>query len=177
MNDHLHAAVKGLLARAERLVARARAEVGDLHLDLALSAVYPARGAAELLREASKEGRIKYSVAELDALFEKHVPHWKLVWAVRIHDFHKAGLSPDPENPYGLLTTVPGHSTIVVQLNEEPPRIRLVEGSADAAGAIFMWAPPYVQIGADAKPIPILDAVEPYLDGMRSLVALIRSTA
>lgn len=173
MNEHLHASVGGLLSRADRLVSRARSDSTTFAMDLALSAVYPARGAVELLREASKERRVAASLSELDTLLDVHVPYWHLIWAVRVQDFHRAGLSRDSD---GVVATVPAFSTIALDLSE-PPRAHLLEGNDEAAKAIFVWAPPYVQVGANTEPIAILDALDAYLAGMRLLVAAVRAAA
>ncbi len=85
--------VNGQLERARVLFDEARAAptYEDAFRKL-IAAVDPARAAIELMRESAKRGELVVSIGEFDRRLSSLVPRHHLIWAVRIHDFHRYGV-------------------------------------------------------------------------------------
>src|SRR6266487_600900 len=87
------AGVKEQLTRARVLLEEAHAVRDyDVAFPKLIAAVYPARAALEITREAAKCGELTLSLREFDRLVEKLVPRYRLIHAIRIRDFHRYGV-------------------------------------------------------------------------------------
>src|SRR2546425_12963023 len=57
-----------------------------------IAAVYPARAALEIMREAARLGELTVSLQEFDRRVEELVPRYRPIHTVRIRDFHRYGV-------------------------------------------------------------------------------------
>src|SRR5439155_26954251 len=85
INEHLR--------RAELHLAEAhQVKDYDSALPKLMAAVYPARAALELMREAAKAGELTIELGELDRRITEAIPRNRLIKAIRIRDFHHFGI-------------------------------------------------------------------------------------
>src|SRR6266404_3496821 len=83
------AGVKEQITRARLLLEEAHAVRDyDLAFPKLIAAVYPARAALEIMREAARLGELTVPAKEFDRLVEERVPRWRLIHVVRVRDFH-----------------------------------------------------------------------------------------
>lgn len=87
-------AVQEHIQRARTVLTIAgRARTFDEAFALVISAIYPARAAMELMREAAKCGDLKLDLNTFDRWLGRRVPLYRLVHNLRIVDFHQRPLS------------------------------------------------------------------------------------
>src|SRR3989442_15273050 len=104
------AGVKEQLTRARLLLEEAHAVRDyDVAFRKLIAAVYPARAALEIMREAAKVGELTVPPKAFDRLVEERVPQWRLIHAVRVRDFHHYGVQGGGRIMVEFSITLPAH--------------------------------------------------------------------
>jgi hypothetical protein len=169
MNLDRVSGIRAHLKRAGWLVRVAETSSDAEAIDFAIIATHPARGAIELLREEAKSGALNVTASEFDRKIEEQVPHWDLIRALRIHDFHRSGLG----HRWGaiLVTEVALAPRGIGTISLGPLPDLTVNLSGELLKSEFLlWAPPYAQVRSGAPPVHIVAALKQYLSGVELLV-------
>jgi hypothetical protein len=95
---------------------------------LLMAAVYSCRAIVELMMEQADRGELTVDRDQLKALLAKWIPYFNLVERIRIHDFHRYGLTPPTPGlkmmmGFGPTTLTARKGMAVLQQTPSGPRI------------------------------------------------------
>lgn len=170
--SHRLAGVLEQLARARLLLQEAYAvrDYDDAFPKL-IAAIYPARAALEIMREAARRGELSVSRKEFDRLVDQRVPRWRLIHAVRVRDFHDGGVQGGGRILVQFRIRLPPHSQGAVSMRANPfdprPRIRLSDPSGSYK--LLLTSDVVVQDEEEPTAVPYWVLLEEYLEQMNRL--------
>ncbi len=171
--NHRLAGVKEQLARAKVLLEEAHAVRDyDVAFPKLIAAVYPARAALEILREAAKLGELSVSPREFDRLVDERVPRWRLIHAVRVRDFHHYGVQGGGRIMVEFQVRLPPLGQVRVSMRANPfdpqPQVRLSDPSGSYK--LLLTSDVVVQDERESRAIPYWGLLREYLEQMYGLV-------
>jgi len=164
--------VKEQLVRARLLLEEAQAVTDyDVAFRKLIAAVYPARAALEIMREAARLGELTVSLQEFDRRVGERVPQYRLIHAVRIRDFHRYGVQGGGRIMVEFQIRMPplGHTEFSMYPDPEPrPEVRL----SDPSGSynLLLTSDVVVQDERESRAIPYWVLLREYLEQMDGLV-------
>src|SRR6266702_1155129 len=167
------AGVKEQLTRARLLLEEAHAVRDyDVAFPKLIAAVYPARAALEIMREAAKVGELTVPPKEFDRLVEARVPQWRLIHAVRVRDFHHYGVQGGGRIMVQFSITLPAHGRAEFSMYPDPvdprPEVRLSDPSGSYK--LLLTSDVVVQDELESRAVPYWILLQEYLEQMDALV-------
>lgn len=167
------AGVKEQLTRARLLLEEAHAVRDyDLAFPKLIAAVYPARAALEIMREAAKLGELTLSPQEFDRRVEELVPRYRLIHAIRIRDFHRYGIQGGGRIMVEFSITVPPHGHAQFSMYPDPVNPRPAVQFSDPSGSykLLLTSDVVVQDERESRAVPYWVLLAEYLEQMVALV-------
>ncbi len=159
---------------------RARLRLEEAHAvrdyDLAflklIAAVYPARAALEIMREAARLGELTVSLQEFDRRVEELVPRYRLIHAVRIRDFHRYGVQGCGRImvEFQIRMTPLGHAEFSMYPDSVDPRPEVRLSDPSGAYRLLLTSDVVVQDEKESRAIPYWVLLREYLEQMNGLV-------
>ena len=121
-----------------------------------IAAVYPAQAIAELMTEAAKKQEVTSlkNKKEVEKAITSKLPYYKLIYRIRIHDFHRFGCLPPSQKSKTLFTG--GPITLTAQ-----------KGKSSIKGERQLFTENGIYFGTDNKKLVPLDKI---LDDFLSVV-------
>jgi len=167
------AGAKEQLTRAWRLLEEAHAiRAYDAAFPKLIAAVYPARAALEIMREAAKLGELTVSLQEFDRRVAERVPRYRLIQAVRIRDFHRYGVQGGGRIMVEFKIRMPplGHAEFSMYPDPIDPRPEVRVSDQSGSYTLLLTSDVVVQDEREAQPIPYWVLLREYLEQMDALV-------
>jgi hypothetical protein len=165
--------VKEQLARATHLLQEAHAVHNyDVAFPKLIAAVYPARAALEIMREAAKLGELAMSPREFDRLVDDRVPRWRLIHAVRVRDFHHYGVQGGGRIMVEFQIRLPplGQARVSMRANPFDPRPQVRLSDPSGSYKLLLTSDVVVQDERETRAVPYWVLLAEYLDQMDALV-------
>lgn len=172
-SSHRLSGVTEQLARARRLLQEACAgrDYEDAFPKL-IAAVYPARAALEIMREAAGRRELSVSLREFDCLVEQRVPRWRLIHAIRVRDFHHGGVRGGGRILVQFRIHLPPRSEARVSMRANPfdprPEVRLSDPSGSYK--LLLTSDVVVQDEREPQAVPYWVLLREYLEQLEALV-------
>jgi hypothetical protein len=137
-----------------------------------IAAVYPARAALEVMREAAAQGELSVSLADFDQLVNQLVPRWRLVHAVRVRDFHHGGIQSGGRIFIQFRMRLPPHSQAVISLRANPfdPQFRVRMSDSSGSYQLLLSSDIVVQDENEPQAIPYWILLPEYLGQLEAFV-------
>lgn len=168
------AGVEEQVERAKLLFEEARAAptFADAFRKL-IAAVYPARAAVELMRESAKRGELVVSLGEFDRRLSELVPRHRLIWAVRIRDFHRYGVVGGGRMVVESQITLPPHCEAEFSMYPDPANPRPVINLSDPSGSykFLLTSDVVVQDETEPEAISYWTLLGDYLEQLPKAIA------
>ena len=165
--------IREQLQRAELHLGGAHAEKEyDAAFPQLMAAVYPARAALELMREAAKAGELTIGIKELDQLVAQAIPRYRLIQAIRIRDFHHYGIQGGGRMLLTFQIRMPplGHAEFSMYPNPLDTRARLSISDPSSPHKFLLTSDVVVQDEKEPAAIPYWVLLREYLDGMKAFL-------
>jgi hypothetical protein len=142
-----------------------------------MAAVYFGRAALEIMRGSAKAGALKIELREFDQRLAELLPHYNLVKAIRIRDFHRYGLLGPQHILLEQKIVVPPHGTTEVGLSTNPadPQLEIELSDASRNFEFFMASGDLVQSEDYERPVPLKRIMAEYLAQLPNAIDLYRS--
>ena len=124
------------------------------------------------MREAAKVHQLKIGIAELDKGISASIPYADLIWALRVYDFHRMGLSLRRRISLLGRVTVPPATTSTVTFGPlYLPTFSITNSDgSNPQSEFFLWAPPFAQVRPGEPPVHVLAALTQYLEALAPFV-------
>lgn len=136
-----------------------------------IAAVYPARAALEIMREAVKLGELTIPLDGFDRRVAELVPRYRLIHAVRIRDFHRYGVQGDGHILVECQVTVPPHGHAEFSMYPDPVNPRPDIHLSDSSGSykFLLTSDAVVQDEREPEAVPYWVLLKEYLEGVDAL--------
>jgi len=168
------AGVKEQLKRTKLLLDEAHAVRDyDVAFPKLIAAIYPARAALEIMREAALLGELTLSPREFDRLVDRLVPRYRLIHAIRIRDFHRYGVQGSGRILVEYQLKVPSYGHVEFSMYPDPvnprPEVRLSDPSGSYK--FLLTSDVVVQDERESAAVPYWLLLREYLEQMGLLVS------
>ena len=167
------AGAKEQLVRARLLLEEAHAVTDyDVAFRKLIAAVYPARAAVEIMREAARLGELSVSLQEFDRRVEELVPRYRLIHAVRIRDFHRYGVQGGGRIMVEFQIRMPplGHAELSMYPDPVDPRPEIRLSDPSGSYKLLLTSDVVVQDERESRALPYWVLLREYLEQMDGLV-------
>ena len=167
------AGIKEHLRRAESHLAEAhQVKDYDSAFPKLIAAVYPARAALELMREAAKAGELTIDLGELDRRITEAIPRNRLIQAIRIRDFHHFGIQGGGRILVTFQMRMPplGHAEFSMYPNPLDPQAGISISDPTSPHKFLLTSDVVVQDEKEPVAIPYWILLREYLDQMKAFL-------
>ncbi len=173
--------LKGVVEQFERATLFYREAIGSSDAKDSfrrlIAAVYFGRATLEIMLESAKNGELTIGQREFDRRLAGLLPHYKLIRAMRIRDFHRFGVLGPGHILLEQKIQVPPHGTAEVSLFPNPadPQLETKVSDGSRNYKFFLTSGELVQDEAYERAVPLKSVMAEYLSGLPKAIDLYRS--